>query len=52
MSQIVGPAVARAELDRLESAIVDPERGRGADAGRDAVRDERVEPADGSEPPD
>ena len=52
MSQVVGPALARAELDRLESAIVDPQRAAGLDAGWDAEGDETSRVPGSPEPPD
>jgi hypothetical protein len=52
VNQVVGPAVARAELDRLESAIVDPQRARGDEAEPDAPGEDTAGGADAPEPPD
>ena len=49
----VGPAVAREVMDRLESAIVDPQRAMGAgDVGDYSASDETQRVPGSPEPPD
>lgn len=52
MSLPVGPALARAEFDRLESAIVDPARAQGVGDVGEPASDMVARTSGAPEPPD